>query len=387
MKTIFTTSVATIFCTIACSQITVNQSTATPGRYDLYELSIEHSQSAYTNVWEQVSVNVNFTGPTNVAYPIDGFYFNKDTWKVRFAPPEMGSWKWSMTFTTPESAYTSDGTFKCVTSTTKGFLKRNPTNSYRLVYADDSLFNGIGIGDCIMDWSGDGNPLNDWGLDGGFRVNGQAPKEWSVSTSTYMNAYGKNGAGFNLFRWSVNNCAFNLYDTISTSGNKYAVQEGLYGDTLVYNLRQNGIRLWLTLFSWKTPFQNSSSLNSAEQAAVNNYIKYVVARYGAFVDIWELNNETKINDQWIDFTTTYLRSIDPFHRLIAENWNAYLGDDIKYTNTYFNNWKSKENIDIGDFHWYERGSEFNTDLRTSQKIIADKSGKKLVVYGPVQQSA
>ncbi|MEP6795643.1 MAG: DUF5060 domain-containing protein, partial [Saprospiraceae bacterium] len=364
MKFTLIAAMSLLFYGFAAAQITVIQNTSSPGRYDLYELFITHNEVSYTNVWEQVSVQVNFISPTNETYPIDGFYYNTNTWKVRFAPPETGVWSWTMTFKTPGDSFSKNGNFNCVSSATKGFLKKHPRNPYRLVYADDSLFNAIGIGDCITDGNNDGNISDQWGFDGDFRPAGQEAG-WDTTLNVYMQAYGKNGAGFNLFRWSVNNCAFNLFKRIETSGNQYGVTEGLWGDTIVQALRQNGIRLWLTLFSWNTPFHSTSDIQPAEEAAVERYINYVVARYGAYVDIWEINNETAVTDRWISFTTTYLRSIDPYHRLISISWERPISPDI----------------DINSPHWYEKESEFDSDVRTSQKITADKQGGKLLVYG------
>ncbi|MEO6691602.1 MAG: T9SS type A sorting domain-containing protein [Saprospiraceae bacterium] len=364
LKAIFLTATGVILCTIASAQITTTQNTSTPGRYDLYELTIGHNQSPYTNVWEQVSVSVIFISPTNVRYPIDGFYFNTDTWKVRFAAPETGKWTWSITFTTPTNTYNESGTFNCAASTTKGFLKLHLTNPYRIVYADDTLFNAIGIGDCIFDSDKNNNPIDQWGFDGDFRPSGHEAS-WDTTIDVYMNAYGANGAGFNLFRWSINNCAFNLFQNIHTTGNTYGVNEGLYGDTIVQKLRQYGFRVWLTLFSWNTPFPSTAMSQPAEEAAVNRYIKYIVARYGAYVDIWEMNNETTVTDHWINFTTAYLRSIDPFNRLISISWERPFNPDIN----------------INAPHWYEKESEYISDLRTAQKIAVDKPGRKLLVYG------
>ena len=49
-------------------------------------------------------------------------------------------------------------------------MRRHPTNPFRMVYEDGTLFPGIGIGDCVNDWNGSGSPFDDdFGLDGGQR--------------------------------------------------------------------------------------------------------------------------------------------------------------------------------------------------------------------------
>jgi hypothetical protein len=207
--------------------------------------------------------------------------------------------------------------------------------------------------------------IDDWGLDGDFRTDGHGSGEdRNVDMPTYMKAYGNSGAGFNLFRWSVNNCAFNLFNRISKDGNRYSVQNGMWGDELVEALRQEGFRVWMTLFSWKPPYPNAAD-NPKEQEAVERYLKYVMARYGAYVDIWELLNEAEAPKEWINFASNYIRSIDPYKRLITTSWER----------------PELDTIDINAPHWYLTESEFLSDLATSKKIADEKKWNKPVVFG------
>jgi len=361
MKKIITTIFAGFYFFISSAQISVTQNTDSIGRFDVYELTIQHPLS-YSNNWEDVSITTVFSGPQIMN--IGGFFYNTNVWKVRFAPPQTGNWTYAITFTTPSDTYTATGNFTCVTSDTKGFLQQHPGNPFRLIYPDGTLFNGIGIGDCINDWDNNGTPHDNWGLDGDFRPVGQHEGTDTI-LDIYMNAYGVNGAGFNLFRWSIDNCAFNLYNTITTSSNTYLVQQGMWGDSLVQSLRQNGIRLWTTFFGFNPPFPDLTGNISLEEEAIERYIRYVVARYGAYTDIWELYNEATTLDHWIYEVVPYLNSIDPYNRLIAVSWEK----------------PNLSVIDINAPHWYERESEFASDQRAWDMITNRKSWNKPIIFG------
>jgi hypothetical protein len=56
-------------------------------------------------------------------------------------------------------------------------------------------------------------------------------------------------------------------------------------------------------------------------AAVERYVRYVVDRYGAWVDFWELMNEASVPDAWYATVARYLRSIDPYHHPIGTSWS------------------------------------------------------------------
>lgn len=341
------------------AQISITTDSGSVGVYNVYELTINHPHT-YPNNWEDVVVNAVFNGPETIH--INGFYYDNNIWKIRFAPPQVGNWNYVLTFITRTATYTDTGSFKCVPSVTKGFLKRHPINPFRLVYADGSLFNGVGFEDCALDFNNDGTPLDDWGFDGGFYPQNSLGSRTDLKT--YMTAYGSKGAGFNLFRWTTNNCSFGLYNTITTTGNTYLTKEGMYGDTIVRSLRSNNIRIWLTFFG-PPVFGDIDGSTPLEEAAIKRYVNYIVARYGAYVDIWELFNESSASDYYYTTITAYLRSIDPYHRLIS------VSDERPQLQC----------IDINSPHWYQKESELQSDAVANQMITSRKSFNKPIIFG------
>ncbi len=342
------------------AQITVTADSSTIGQYNVLELTINHPVN-YANNWDAVTINATFSGPQTIA--VNGFYFDNNTWKVRFAPPQTGNWTYNISFITPDKGtYTAKGSFVCVPSDTKGFLKRHPTNPFRLVYADGSLFNGLAFEDCVYDFNGNGYPLDDFGFDGGHLTSTYTGTY--IKLDPYMKAYGANGAGFNLYRWTTDNCSFRLWSSITTTGNAYNVNEGKWGDTLVRSLRSNNVRIWLTFFNHPI-LSNINGSTPLEDAALKKFINYVVARYGAYTDIWELFNESTASDYYVNLITNYVRSIDPYNRMISIS-------DPQPKNP---------NIDIIAPHWYQKESELESDAVTTGRIIPLKIYNKPIMFG------
>ncbi len=335
-------------------------------RYGVYELEFPWPSANYANPWEQVQVSVTFAAPSGRTTTVGGFYYALGFWRARFAPDEIGSWSWMASLTDGSQSQDFSGAFNVTESAWPGFVRSNPDNNLRWVFDDGTPYYPIGIGDCILGVN-EGSPLDNFGFDGDVR-NTSYPEGWRTDMETYMTAYG--AAGFNLFRWSVDNCAFGLYQTIDPSGNRYLQQEGLYGDQLAQSLRQHGIRNYMVIFGFLPPFPNGSG-NAAEMDAIKRYVKYVVDRYGAYVDFWELMNESPnppitIDDGWYIQVANYLREVDPYDHPISTSWQR---PDLSV-------------IDINSPHWYAKENEFESDLATLDQIKFFKGHpNKPIIFG------
>ena len=349
----------------------VNAPTITPnektvGRFGIYELEFPWPSANHDNPWEQVQVNVTFTAPSGTTLTIGGFYYAADLWRARFSPGETGNWSWTARLTDGSQSQDFSGAFSVLNSDWPGFARSNPDNNLRWVFDDGTPYYPIGIGDCILGVNG-GSPLDNFGFDGDVR-NTSYPEGWRTDIETYMTAYGE--AGFNLFRWSVDNCAFGLYQSIDPSGNRYLQPEGIYGDQLVQSLRQHGIRTYMVVFGFFPPFPDGSN-NPAQMDAIKRYVKYVVDRYGAYVDLWELMNESPnppitIDDDWYVQVANYLREVDPYDHPISTSWQR---PDLSV-------------IDINSPHWYAKENEFGSDLATLDQIAFFKGHfNKPIIFG------
>ncbi|MBI3158372.1 MAG: DUF5060 domain-containing protein [Chloroflexi bacterium] len=342
------------------------QGGATVERFGIYEIEFPWSSAGYDNPWEQVQVAVSLEAPSGKAWSIGGFYYAPDTWRARFSPDESGDWTWTAALTDGAQTQEFSGAFEVVDSNRPGFVRPNPENSLRWVFDDGSPYYPIGIGDCILGLEGQ-SPLDNFGFDGENR-NDEYPEGWRTDMETYSTAYGE--AGFNLFRWSVDNCSFGLYETIDPAGNVYRQAEGLYGDQLVDSLRRHGLRTYMVIFGFFPPFPDGSG-NQAQMDAIRRYVKYVVDRYAAYVDFWELMNESPnppitIDDDYYIQVATYLREVDPYDHPISTSWQR---PDLDV-------------IDINSPHWYQKESEFESDLALIEQLgHAGDSTSKPTIFG------
>lgn len=284
----------------------VSQAFEHVGGTDIIELTIHYDDREFPHPFDDIGVTTVFTHD-GAAFNIDGFYYDKNTWKVRFNPPKKGKWEWILTFKTPRKSLSASGSFMSKTDTSNSFLHVSETNPFRLTQDNKTLFNGIGIQNMIKDVNGDGNPLDDW------FIGDNTP----VSLDTFATTYGPGRGGFNLYRWSIDNASFRLVDSFSYHS-AYLIKEGQYGDALVKTLKNTGYHVWLTLFGFSIPLGDMNNPN--EVRALSGYVRYVVARYGAYVSIWEIANEAHAPDALVDFVAKEIKTADFENRPISMSW-------------------------------------------------------------------
>jgi hypothetical protein len=303
-------------------------------------------------VFEQVirasgtSEDVTLTGPAGRRVEIGGFDAGDGTWRFRFAPAALGTWRWQAHVTGGPHPVGRGGSFVAVRGSSPGFVRRSPYDRYRWTFTDGSSFSALGMEDCTVSVHTP-NPLDDFGFDGGSGV----PPRWAI-LEPYLDAYA--AAGFDLFRWGPDNCSFPLYDRIDPSGNVYSVQNAVYADTLVSSLRRHGFRIEFVLFGSHPPFPDATT---PQFAAVERYVHYVVDRYGADVDFWELTNEASPPSSWVTQVAAYLRRIDPYHHPIGTSWSR---PDLS-------------GIDFGSDHWYQTEGDLDSDLVTWQRLRSESA--------------
>ncbi len=337
----------------APSAQTLLTSVTSISRYSVFERTFRWRSSGYANPWEQVNLTMTLISPTGQETRIGGFHAGPDTWKVRFSPTHTGRWLWVATLADATHKQTTRGALIVVGGKgRRGFVRHSPYNRFRWIFADGSPYYPLGIGDCVRDSHGSGSPFDHFHVDA---IRG------TVNVGTYLRTYQR--AGVNLFRWSVDNCAFGLYQRIAPQGNIYLEREGRWGDRLVSELRSHVFRVYMTIFGSNPPFAHDASLE--EINAVKRYVKYVVDRYGAYVDFWELMNEAQASTAWYTQIAKYLRSVDPYHHPIATSLER---PDLPV-------------IDVNAPHWYELESESDSDVRTWNLFAAWKGAGKPVIVG------
>ncbi len=306
-------------------------------RYGVLEQSLGARVAAEASP-DRVSVDVHLLSPTRKAYAVGGFYEGRSNWKFRFAPSELGRWHWRARVRGGTLRGPSSGAFDVVRSASPGFVRISPYNPLRWTFANGTPYYPIGLNECT---NVQNRRAELWGLDGGFRVGPEHSPGRLVDIDTYMRAY--SSAGFNLFRWGPDNCSFALYERIDPAGNVYSESGMAAADRLFKTLRRYGFRIEMVLFGSSPPFGSES--DPAKLAAVDRYVKYVVDRYGAYVDFWELTNEASPSDAWVTQVAGYLRQVDPYRHPVGTSWGR----------------PQLPVIQFGTDHWYQTEDASRSD--------------------------
>ncbi len=129
---------------IAAASTPSAQSSGVP-RYGVFEAALTSSKT-YANPFTDVTVTATFTAPSGRKLTAHAFHDGGGTWKARIAPDETGAWSWttSSSDTTNTGLHNRGGSFSCVSSSDKGFIRPDPTRKYYFSFSDGSPFYGIG---------------------------------------------------------------------------------------------------------------------------------------------------------------------------------------------------------------------------------------------------
>jgi hypothetical protein len=301
--------------------VTVTQNTAALGRYDIYELTMTNV-TTYANPWEDPVISAVFTAPSGVTNTVGGFYFATNTWKLRFAPAEVGAWSWTVTYTDTNGVFNDAGGFTCTNSGNIGFLRRNPTNVYNFVTdAYGNAFRAFGYqwgwaAAISATWPTDISQLN-------------YPTDGNAQPATIaQQLQSAQDAGFNMIRVNTQEDAFDHlspyghFNLNNTGKNEYDLNQGLICDELMAAI--HGVNFKCLMSFWNAPgnwVPNSILTNagaSTTQAALR-YHQYIINRFGAYVDIWELCNESTIPQSYINVIVPCIHGNDPYLHLITMN--------------------------------------------------------------------
>jgi uncharacterized protein (TIGR03437 family) len=335
------------------------------GRYEVYELTLTHA-SNYSNPWEDVVISAAFTAPSGRTNTIGGFYYGPNTWKVRFAPAETGSYTWTLAMSSPTGSYSASGSFESVASLRTGFVRLyGPSAPYDLkTEGNQKAFYPLGI---QQGYAGPNPSVLQ------FFLPPASGEIYPVTPDTYFGTY--TASGFNFFR--SNGQSANYIAAFNQNGvNTYDIPQSNLID---------GVVLATNKYDWKLMFAPIACPNryvpgfdfaanpAASQALLKAY-QYAINRWAAYTDIWELMNENgcpSVNAvppayyQWI---TSYIRKNDPYGHLITTSGAPS---------------SPQPNIEITSPHYYIKGS-FNPSLTLDSDVLYPvNSGKTFLSNHPI----
>src|SRR5262245_58002420 len=125
-------------------------------KWDRFEQSFK-SSTTYTNPVQQATLTVDFTSPLGETVKVPGFWDGGETWRVRFAPNQVGKWTYLTTCSDAANSglHRQTGSFLCTApSGHTRFLKHGPvrvsSNGHYLMHDDQTPF--FWLGDTV--WNG-----------------------------------------------------------------------------------------------------------------------------------------------------------------------------------------------------------------------------------------
>ncbi len=348
--------------------------------WDVYELTIENHDS-YANPFWDVLITGTFTGPNSQVVTAEGFYYDANTWKLRFSPTQTGTWQYSLQFTTSGGVAENSGSFQCTepAEDNHGFVSIADGNPHTYVHSDGTVFIPVGINGHT--------PAVTAAFLGFDPGSSQVTDMWDYITNKQINTYRLHMFHQTMFPtsfdWnSLEGQANLLYNTGSLDS--YNLEDAKLIDRWLSQTKERNIYWYMCLFTifditeypfsqcyWSTslggPFPSLSVTYTAGYpdglALQEKYVRYVVNRYAAFrnVFVWEYNNEygSFSSPAWLQAMDETIDQADPLQRPHTVSFWNFNWSKISLVD-------SSPAIDITDDHCYP-GSGF-TDFTIDSLI-------------------
>ena len=287
-------------------------------RFDVFEVTFT-SDETFANPFWDAKVWAVFTSPEGKQVRVDGYYHGGKEWKVRFVPNVLGKWTWKATMAGKDTSLRQQGEFTCVKSDRRGFLRISKVNPFRFEYDDGTPayligYQTGGLLKCGHDGpAADGKwrstPLEEFLKDFDGAANLQR-LQLGCGRGGHQVLTGKEG----LDRYNLAKCAD--LDEAYRLFRKFNVSQilNLNEDMSTYGGK-------MTAFGHTNDVVNYKNVNAANLPMQDNYLRYIVARYGAYVDIWELFNEdNRAPNDYLAHLAKVIRDADPYKHLITTNY-------------------------------------------------------------------
>jgi hypothetical protein len=269
------------------------------------------SDRTYAEPFIHVTVDAHFTGPSGQTLTVPAFYDGNNTWRVRFNPGEVGSWRYRTVARPADAALAQEGAFTVHERPARGFLRSTPGEAWGFCYESgeplfilgDTTYNLFGMAHC--------------GADVGSFMARRVEQ------------------GFNLLRVRVPVSPFHPPDGYSQwqtrrtwpwGGSEQAPRFDRFNldyfatvDRVVQQAEQLGLGLELIMEAWGFEFPfNSRQIFVPEWEEL--WLRYLIARYDAYnaLYFWTPMNEYEFypNGDW-------------HHKPVADRWAMRIARWIK----------------------------------------------------------
>lgn len=360
------------FCLILCCGSASPPVELDVGRNGVAEMSLYYS-APLDNPFTDIAATATFNHPgSGRRARVDGFFDGDSTWRFRFSPNMEGLWtaELSLKRDSESVAYKRVG-IKCEGEDplrSRGFLRLNPDNPYRLAFEDGGPFYAVGIQPCGAAGAGLDGPLRGEGPWSTLPMD-QYLDEMQGAANLFRIQLGtgtRKGCAreimtdtLGFYRYELDACAlldetYRLLDERDFTTILIPFQDmSLWGtDTTVFGPNK-------TMDGWK------DRSNRELMDAIKHYVRYIVARYAVYTDIWEIFNEDVYTpDEWLEEIAEFIKELDPYDHLMTTSYERPYAD-----------W-----CDLVTPHLYVRIPANETSLILGRQYARHKSWGKPVLF-------
>ena len=274
-------------------------------RWGVHELVLTGTSKG--NPFVDVTLTAVYRG-AGMTIKVPGFYDGDGTYRIRFSPPEVGEWTWSVDSNNRPLRKSGKLTVTAPSEGNHGPVVVAP-DGYHFVYADGTPYHQIGT--TSYSWA-------------------QQPEEKCQQTLATLSA-----SPFNKIRMLVfPNVPSESVDPFVRTGSgprdwdptRFDPAYFRRYESRILSLLDLGIQADVVLFQ---PYKADIGFSDMARPDDERYIRYVTARFGAYRNVWWSmaneydDNETKTLEDW-DHLGDFLMRVDPHSRLRSiHNKNIY----------------------------------------------------------------
>ncbi len=326
----------------------------------IYNVKIHHLDTFYDRPQDQVKINVlAINKETKEKYRFNGYYSGRNLWEANFLPNLVGDYNIYILIITRHGINLHQENFNVESTSYNPLLIREKN----FIDNNGEIFIPLGIEDTFIDYDYDSDYLNQIAKSSEI----EPVTDWEnykyYSWEEHLQEFIKQ-SGVNFYRYGVGNFSPSL--TYKAVDGQFipSLNGSVFGDTLLKSLRKNNVRVMMTIFSFYPPYDTELEISQPKnQRIIKDYLDYVVARYSAYVDLWEIGNEANSDEAFYKFVVSYLRKIDPYQRPISTNWEE----------------PSSKIFDYISIHHYEDPEIGFSQIKNTLKNINESNSQKPVI--------
>lgn len=253
------------------------------------------SNKQFENPYTNVELNAVFEHESGETYEVPGFWDGDTTWRVRFAPPSSGEWKWETESDVQDAGLAEEGSFTAASHSGSnsirehGFLQVSDSER-SLEHADGTPF--FWLGDTV--WSASAKATEqEWHdyltkrrAQGFSVVQMNTLPQWDAAKPQRRFPFGENW-DFDSPRPSY----FQQLDTLLQEANDHEMIPALVA--LWFNYVPETNQEWA-----EHPYDIPRHPMTEEEAT--RYGRYIAARYSAYGTVWLVSGDTDFPEQALD---------------------------------------------------------------------------------------